>query len=72
MKSVYSAIITPSDYSVPIGNFLASVNDLLDYDLQNVIDSDMVGITIHNQVNQDDKLIGISFSRRDQLSGDVM
>jgi len=32
----------------------------------------MVGITIQNQVNQNDKAIGISFRRKDQLSGEVI
>jgi len=32
----------------------------------------MVGITIHNKVNQNDKPIGISFRRKDQLSGEVI
>jgi hypothetical protein len=32
----------------------------------------MVGIAIRNEVNQSDKLIGISFRRRDQISGDVI
>ena len=32
----------------------------------------MVGVTIQNQVNQNDKPIGISFRRKDQLSGDVI
>ena len=32
----------------------------------------MVGITIQNEVNQNDKAIGISFRRKDQLSGDVI
>ena len=40
--------------------------------LQDVIDSDMVGITIQNQVNQNDKPVGISFRRKDQLSGEVV
>ena len=40
--------------------------------LQNTSDSDMVGMTIHNQVNQSDKPIGISFRRKDQLSGDLI
>jgi len=48
------------------------VNDLLEYALQDIIDSDMVGITIQNQVNQKDKPIGISFRRKDQLSGEVI
>jgi hypothetical protein len=32
----------------------------------------MVGLTIQNCVNQNDKPIGISFRRKDQLSGDVI
>ena len=32
----------------------------------------MVGISIQNQVNQNDKPIGISFRRKDQLSGEVI
>jgi hypothetical protein len=37
-----------------------------------VVDADMVGITIHNEVNQSDKPIGFSFRRRDHLSADVI
>ena len=40
--------------------------------MQDVSDDDMVGITIKNQVNQNDKPIGISFRRKDQLSGEVI
>jgi len=32
----------------------------------------MAGMTIHNQVNQSDKPIGIRFRRRDQLTGNVV
>jgi len=55
-----------------ITHFQASVNDLFDYALRNVDDSDMVGLTIHNEVNLLDKAIGISFRRKDQLSEEVM
>jgi len=48
------------------------VNDLFENVLSEVGDSDMVGITIQNQVNQNDKPIGFSFRRKDQLSGDVV
>jgi hypothetical protein len=34
--------------------------------------SDMIGITIRNTVNMQDKAIGISFRRRDQLSENVI
>jgi len=55
-----------------VSHFLASVNDLIDHALQNLSVGDMVGITIQNRVNQNDKLIGISFRRKDQLAGDVI
>jgi hypothetical protein len=40
--------------------------------LHDVQDSDMVGLAIRNEVNQSDKPIGLSFKRRDQMSGDVI
>ena len=48
------------------------MNDLFDYALRNVDDSDMVGVTIQNEVNLLDKAIGISFRRKDQLSEEVI
>ena len=48
------------------------MNDLFDYALRNVGDSDMVGVTIQNEVNLIDKAIGISFRRKDQLSEEVI
>ena len=60
------------DSSDAITHFQASVSDLFDYALRDVNDSDMVGITIRNEVNLPDKAIGISFSRRDQLSDEVI
>jgi hypothetical protein len=56
----------------PADHFLTSVNDLFEYVFQGVQDSDMVGFAIRNEVNQSDKPIGISFRRRDQISGDVI
>jgi len=48
-----------------VSYFLASVKDLFEHALQNLSDSDMVGITIQNRVNHNDKLIGISFRHKD-------
>jgi hypothetical protein len=63
----------PSDLDLnPIDHFLASINDLFDRVLQDVQDSDMVGVAIRNEINQSDKPIGLSFRRRDQMSGDVL
>jgi len=47
-NGAYSSIITPTDNSDPVGHFLASVNELFEYTLQDVSDSDMVGVTIQN------------------------
>jgi len=58
--------------SNPMSHFLASVFDLFEYALQNCDDSDMVGITISNEVNAADKAIGISFRRKDQITPDVI
>jgi len=65
-------LIPPSDNSDPVAHFLASVNRLIEHGLRDADDSDMVGMTIHNQVNQNDKPIGISFRRKDQVSGEVI
>jgi len=54
-------LLPPSNNVDTVNHFIASVNDLFEHVLQNVSDSDMVGMTIHNQVNQSDKPIGISF-----------
>jgi hypothetical protein len=48
------------------------MDDAFEHVLQGVQDSDMVGIAIRNDVNQSDKPIGISFRRRDQISGDMI
>jgi hypothetical protein len=37
-----------------------------------VSDGDVAGTAIHNEENQNDKLMGISFRRKDQISGDVI
>ena len=53
-------------------NFLACVNELFEHALQDLGDADMVGVSNHNEVNQNDKPIGISFGRRDQFSVDTI
>ena len=64
-------LIAPSDNSDPVAHLPTSVNDLFEHALRVVDDSDMVGMTIENRVNQNDKPIGISFRRKYQLFGDV-
>ena len=61
-------LLPPSSNVDPVTHFLASVNDLFEHVLQNVSDSDIVGMTIHNQVNESDMPIGIGIGiirRRD-------
>jgi len=65
-------LITPSENSDSAAYFLASVADQFKHLLRDVDDADMMGLTIQNQVNQNDKPIGISFRRKDQLSGEVV
>ena len=65
-------LLPPSDDGNPVTHFLNSVFDLLQYPLRDCEDSDMVGITIRNEVNVQDKVIGLSFRRKDQISADVI
>ena len=58
--------------SNPMSHFLDSVTELFDCAIRDVEDSDMVGITISNEVEVKDRAIGISFRRRDQITGDVI
>jgi hypothetical protein len=62
-----------SETAIPdhVSHFLASVNNLFEHVLQNVNYSDMVGIVFQNETIND-KPIGISFRRKDQLSGDAV
>jgi len=60
---------SPKDARDPVSHFLASVKDVFEHALENLRNSDMVCITIQNRVNQNDKHIGISFRRKDQLCG---
>ena len=55
----------PTDATDPVKHFLASFNDLFRHALQKLSASDMVGITIQNHENQNDKTIGISLRRQE-------
>jgi hypothetical protein len=56
----------------PMSHFIASVTDLFEYALRVFRDSDMVGIHIRNQINVQDKAVGLSFRRKDQLTENVI
>jgi len=60
------------DDSNPMAHFLDSVTELFEYALRDLENSDMVGITISNEVEVKDKAIRISFRRKDQITGDVI
>jgi hypothetical protein len=63
---------TDPDTANPVDHFLASMNDLFEHALQCSADGDMVGVVIRNDINQNDRSVGISFRRRDQLSSEVI
>jgi hypothetical protein len=48
------------------------MNDLIEYALKDFADSDMVDLSISNEENVQDKPIGISFRRKDQLTADII
>jgi len=56
----------------PMSHFLDGVTELFEHALRDLEDSDMVGITISNEVEVKDRDIGISFRRRDQITRDVI
>ena len=56
-------LLPPPDKSNTMSHFLASLNDPFRHALQNLNGSDMVGMTIQNSENQNDKPIGDSFRR---------
>jgi hypothetical protein len=47
------------------------MNDVFDYALTDFSDSDMVGLSISNEENVQDKAIGLIFKRKDQLTADI-
>jgi len=55
----------PFPDSDPITHFLDGISELFEYALRDCSESDMVGVTISNEVNEQDKPIGISFRRND-------
>ena len=56
----------------PCHIYNASVTELFEYALRDCQDSDIVGLTIRNEVNVQDKPIGFSFRRKDQISENVI
>ena len=55
-----------------MSHFQGSVTELFEYALRKCQDSDMVGLTIRNESNIQDKPIGFGFRRKDQISENVI
>jgi len=62
----------PPPTSTAARHFAKSVDALFEYSLRDLQPSDMLGITIHNADNQQDRPVGLSFRKRDQISRDVL
>ena len=69
----HSVRILPPNFpdSDPITHFLEGMSELFEYALRDYSESDMVGPTNSNEINEQGKPIGISFRRMDQLSEEV-
>ena len=65
-------LIHPSDGTDPISHYLASVNYLFRHAIQNLSESDVLGIMIQNRETQNDKPIRMRFRRKDQFPPDVI
>ena len=62
----------PFPDSDPITHFLDGMPELFEYALRDSSEYDMVDVMISKVVNEQDKPIGISFRRKDQLSEEVI
>ena len=62
-------LLPPYDTTDPVSHFLATLNNLFPHKFKNLSECDMVGITLQNRENQNDRPIGISFRRKDQVGG---
>lgn len=65
-------ITAPPPASSAARHIANSVNEPFEYSLCHLQLSDMVDISIHNADNQQDMPIRLIFSRRDQISRDVL
>jgi hypothetical protein len=65
-------VMAPPQHSVEARDiaryFAESVDELFEYALRDLDPGDMVGVSIHTADNRQDRPIGLSFRRRDQIS----
>jgi hypothetical protein len=62
----------PSEDAEPTVYLKECITALTNYLVDDVRDRDLVGLRIRNTENVQDKVVGISFRRRDQLKPDVV
>jgi hypothetical protein len=65
-------LTAPPSTSTAARHFADSVDEVFEYSLRDLQPDDMVGISIHNADNQQDRPVGLSFRRRDQISREVL
>jgi len=65
-------ITTPPSLTTAARHFTDSVNAFFEYTLHELQPSNMVGISIHNADKQQDRPMGLSYRRRNQISRDVL
>jgi hypothetical protein len=65
-------LTAPSAATSAAQHFADSVDHVFEYSLRDLQPDDMVGISIHNAGNQQDRPVGLSFRRMDQISRDVL
>lgn len=56
----------------PARLFASSVDDMFEYSLRDIDPGDMVGISVHNEDNQQFMTIRLRYRRKNQISGDVL
>jgi hypothetical protein len=71
-RSLLIKFNSPGEKQEPTKYLKESVTELTNYLVKEVADRDLVGLRIRNTENLQDKVVGISLRRRDQLKPDVV
>ena len=71
-RSLLIKFKTPGEEQEPTAYFKEYITSLTNYLVDDVRDRDLVSLRIRNTENVRDKVVGISFRRRDQLKPDVV
>jgi hypothetical protein len=71
-RSLLIKFNSPSEEQDPTTYLRECINGLTNYLVDEVPNRDLVGLTIRNTENVEDKVTGISLRRRDQLKPDVV